>query len=187
MPFRVPLAELAQQLRGDDCGWTQLRRYLEHTHGCGSAHVQALCLAMAPANEQIILVLDGLDEAFSRRAAAVGWVGTLSAAAAVILTSRPSAGRGRAIYALIRLGCEGRRIAYLTPWLIGRVSDGWWSQALAMAAEPVLDGGAQRVVLDAFAAGMANMTLSVGDSPAAAKRWRWAVSLAIAPTSAVRR
>ena len=75
-------------------------------------------MATAPQHEQIGLVLDGLEETPSHRAAVVACLQTLSAAAAVSHTSRPSAVQDGTIVTTARLGCKGRRSAYLTPAMV---------------------------------------------------------------------
>ena len=122
VPFRVKLADLAPLLGEADADcWLALRKCVAQTYGRGSMYISALEQALSQAQD-ILLVLDGFDDAPSRKRAIVARIARLDPRTAVVITSRPSAMDGEALDELAKAGFEGRRIAGLTPAMVQDVS-----------------------------------------------------------------
>ena len=88
VPFRIALAELAPVLNSaeeDRSCWSPLRRCLERSFREGSVQSQILDQAVTEAKD-ILLVLDGFDEAPSHRNAIMAWIARLERVALVVLT-----------------------------------------------------------------------------------------------------
>ncbi len=125
IPFRVPLQEIAPitEVVG---GWKVLEMYYEQAFGADSLFARALnaVAAWRQAGRRILLLLDGLDEATTRKHAVLTWLETLDWRREgvcgdalwrpfVVMTSRPSAA-DEMRHELSEAGFEGRRILPLT-------------------------------------------------------------------------
>ena len=90
IPFRFPLQEIAPLL-DTESGWAVLYSFFEDTFGESSAHAQAL--KMAKLKQQCVLILlDGLDEAHTRKGKVVEWIKAFHEPQVyIILTTRPAA------------------------------------------------------------------------------------------------
>jgi len=108
VPFRLALQDVGRELARSG-GWDVVVQCLSRARGPASAAVAA-CRSAAP--RDVLLLLDGLDEAHEHRERIVGWLGTIDAH--VVVTSRPSAlgGFGER---LGELGFCARRVLSLEP------------------------------------------------------------------------